>query len=193
MSTISNLSKLKTDLAKLIETGKWLFNAIQYESIEGAPVQFEKVLGEDFEKFKKELPSFNNEYQTWYSEAKALIKLLLPDRTEDFARLYEKPRTRKEITFENYVVEDYLQGLRVTRGGGAVTVVAPSAAVPRFEQQYNIVKAAEKRFESSLFDIKQLVQADLFDSEIETAKELQKNKFYRAAGAVAGVAFATSM
>jgi hypothetical protein len=38
-----------------------------------------------------------------------------------------------------------------------------------------------------LFDIKQIVQADLFDSELESAKELSKNKFYRAAGAVAGV------
>lgn len=50
-----------------------------------------------------------------------------------------------------------------------------------------ILKAAQKRFESSLFEIRQLVQADLFDSEIESARHLLKNKFYRAAGAVAGV------
>jgi hypothetical protein len=43
------------------------------------------------------------------------------------------------------------------------------------------------RFESSLFEIRQLVQADLFDSELEAAEELAKNKFTRAAGAVAGV------
>jgi hypothetical protein len=43
------------------------------------------------------------------------------------------------------------------------------------------------RFESSLFDIRQLVQADLFDSELDAAKELAKNKFTRAAGALAGV------
>ena len=38
-----------------------------------------------------------------------------------------------------------------------------------------------------LFDIKQLVQADIFDSELEAARELLKHKFVRAAGAIAGV------
>ena len=35
--------------------------------------------------------------------------------------------------------------------------------------------------------IRQLAQADLFDSELDAAKELAKNKFTRAAGAVAAV------
>jgi hypothetical protein len=43
------------------------------------------------------------------------------------------------------------------------------------------------RFESSLFDIRQLVQADLFDSELDAAEELIKQGFTRAAGALAGV------
>jgi hypothetical protein len=43
------------------------------------------------------------------------------------------------------------------------------------------------RFDTSLFDIRQLVQADLFDSELEAARELAKHGFVRAAGAVAGV------
>ena len=38
-----------------------------------------------------------------------------------------------------------------------------------------------------LFDIRQLVQADLFDSELDSAKELAKHKFFRASGALAGV------
>jgi hypothetical protein len=51
----------------------------------------------------------------------------------------------------------------------------------------NILRSAKARFESSLFDIRQLVQADLFDSELEASKELAKKKFVRAAGALAGV------
>lgn len=50
-----------------------------------------------------------------------------------------------------------------------------------------ILKSVQSRFESSLFDIRQLAQADLFDSELDAAKELAKNKFSRAAGALAGV------
>lgn len=38
-----------------------------------------------------------------------------------------------------------------------------------------------------MFDIKKLVQADLFDSELATAQELLKKGFLRAAGAICGV------
>jgi hypothetical protein len=56
-----------------------------------------------------------------------------------------------------------------------------------FANQLAIVKSAKKRFESSLFNIHQIVQANLFDSELEAAEELLKNGFLRGAGAVAGV------
>ncbi|WP_242912365.1 hypothetical protein [Brevundimonas pishanensis] len=110
----------------------------------------------------------------------------MPDRLNDFVRLHEKPKSRKDIGFGNYVMEDYLQGLKVTTGYGDVKV-DPSAAMPQFEQMINIVAATKRRFDSSLFDIKQLVQADLFDSEISAARHLLKQKFARAAGAMAGV------
>jgi len=65
--------------------------------------------------------------------------------------------------------------------------VSKSAAISQFNQQLAILKSAQGRFESSLFDIKQLVQADLLDSELDAARLLSKNKFYRAAGAIVGV------
>ena len=55
------------------------------------------------------LPSFKDDYQPWYSEAKALVRQLLPDRLTDFTRYYEKPKSRREVTIENYTIEDYLQ------------------------------------------------------------------------------------
>lgn len=186
MSKISNLEKYNLDLEKLIDKGDWLCNAIYYE-IKNDDDAYKTALGEKYDGFKKKLPKFAEGYQSYYSEAKVLIKLLLPDRLADFVRLYEKPKTRKDITYENYVIEDYLQKLSVTRGWEKNKVVGPDAAVPKFEQQHNILKSTKDRFESSLFDIQQLVQADIFDSEIDTAHELLKNKFVRAAGAVAGV------
>ena len=127
------------------------------------------------------MPNFSNEYETWYSEAKALIRQLLPDRLDDFIGHYEKPKTRKDITYESYRISDYLMGLHIPR------VVNTDAAIPRFRQQLAIVKAVRKRFESSLFDIKQIVQADLFDSELEAAKALAKHGFLRDGGVIAGV------
>ena len=73
------------------------------------------------------------------------------------------------------------------RGAYREKVVGPDAAIPRLQQQVAFVNAAKTRFESSLFDIRQLLQADLFDSELEAADHLLKNKFARAAGALGGV------
>jgi len=80
-----------------------------------------------------------------------------------------------------------LQGLNITRGYQKEKVVGPDAAIPHFRQQLAILASAKERFESSLFNIRELVQADLFDSELDAAKELAKKKFTRGAGALAGV------
>ena len=182
----SNLDKYKLDLKSLIQRGDDLYIFMQYECF---PDKVEALLKKQkkFSNFKDNLLSFTEEYQLWYSEAQAIIKQLLPDRLDDFIKLYESSKVRKEISFANYTIADYLQGLRVTRGLNEEEMVGPSAAIPRFVQQLSILKSVQKRFESSLFDIKQLVQADLFDSELDAARELLKNKFIRAAGAMAGV------
>ena len=181
-----NVERYKKDLDALIRKGIELNYAMQQECHPQEMARaVEESLGDKADVAIRAFPSFKEEYQPWYSEAKALVRQLLPDRLADFTRYYEKPKTRKEITFENYTIEDYLQGL--TRRRGIDTVVGPAAAISRFYQQFNIVKGIREHFQSSLFDIRQLAQADLFDSEIDVAKELTKNKFFRAAGVVAGV------
>ena len=181
-----NINRYQEDLDALLNKGGQLLNAIQYACFPDAITRDAKrKLGEKAEEFIQSFPQFEDEYQPWYSEAKALIRQLLPDRLDDFTRFYEKPRSRKDITFENYTIEDYLQGLTVTLGTSEVA--GPDAAIPRFRQQLSLVKGISGRFRSSLFQIRQIAQADLFDSELDAAKELAKNKFYRAAGVVAGV------
>ena len=185
---ITNLEKYKKDLEQLIIEGESLFNAIQFECYpKEFKTQVKKAFNEKrYSEILKNLPSFKEKYQYWYTESLSIITLLLPDRMNDFVKLYEKPKGRKEIKYGNYVIEDYLQGLSVTRSQYE-KVVGPEAAIPQFQQQLNILKSVKRRFESSLFDIKQLVQADLFDSELDTARELNKKGFTRGAGAVAGV------
>lgn len=189
----SNLDRYKKDLDCLVDKGENLLNAMQFETF---PEEFKRAVkkklatDEAVKEFLKSLPSFKGTYQLWYSEAKVLVKQLLPDRLSDFVSHYEKPKARKGISYENYKIEDYLQDLRVTRTAGYLEetkLAGPDAAIPQFRQQLAILKSVKMRFESSLFDIRQLVQADLFDSELDAAGELAKNKFTRAAGAVAGV------
>jgi hypothetical protein len=180
---MNNLQKYEKDLESLILRGSKLYNAMLFEC---HPEHVRKQLGKKAEEFIKDLPKFNDEYQNWYSESLAVIKLLLPDRTNDFIKLYEKPKNRKSIEYGNYVIEDYLQNLVVTAPSGD-RKVGPEAATSQFQQQLNILKSVKQRFKSSLFDIKQLVQADLFDSELEAAQELNKKGFTRGAGAISGV------
>lgn len=184
----SNLDRFKADLEKLIKKGGQLQMAMQLDCYpEKFKEQLQRQLKDKTEEFIKDLPSFHSEYQSWYSESLAFLRQVLPDRVQDFTRHYEKPKTRKEISYENYRIEDYLQGLSVTRGAYKEKVVGTDAAIPQFRQQLAIVEAAQSRFESALFDILHIVQADLLDSELEAAEHLVKSKYFRAAGAVAGV------
>lgn len=183
------IDKYEKDLDALLELGDSLAMAMQYEC---KTESFKKGVEEELGKKRAKkalalLPSFKEKYQTWYSEAKVLIKQLLPDRLNDFVRYYEKPQRRKTIDSESYRIEDSLQGLTITKGLMEIVVVEPSAAMPQLDQQIAILKSIKPRFTSSLFEIQQLVQADLFDSELDSAKELAKNKYFRGAGAVAGV------
>lgn len=182
-----NIDKFKADLLALITQGHDLENSLHRACFkDDFDSRVKKLVGkEKAAEVIKALPDFKTSYEAWYSEALAVIRQVLPDRLADFVSLYERAKGRKILTNENYVIRDYLHGLTLNRNGEVV--VPLSAAIPQMRQQVAILKAAERRFESSLFDMAQLVQADLFDSELESARELLRHKFLRAAGAVAGV------
>lgn len=187
---ITNLEKYRKDLDTLILEAREVQNSLTYSAFGHNDFYgdlLEQLGGDEkeAEAFIKNIKPFGAAYQHWYSEALPLVRQLLPDRLNDFIRLYEKPKSRKDITYESYRIEDACQGLRTTFGG---TVRADAkAAIPLLTQQIAIVEAIKRRFESSLFDIKQLVLADVFDSELDGAQELLKSKYARAAGAIAGV------
>ncbi|MGY3257048.1 hypothetical protein [Pseudomonas chlororaphis] len=186
---ISNLEKYRKDLDALLSEASTLAMCLTYEA---SPDRFRKAVlkssngdEEKAEKFLKGLPSFKKAYHHWYSEAVTLVKQLLPDRLNDFVRLYERPKTRKTLDAETYRIEDACQGLQTSRLGDVLASM--QTAIPLLDQQIAIVESIKRRFESSLFDIKQLVQADLYDSELDTSRGLLKSGFARAAGAIAGV------
>jgi len=183
-----NLEKFKKDLDKLLDEGELLYHAMVVEQLSVEErAKHKKELGKKFVDFEKQIPRFSEKYQSWYSEALECIRQILPSRMEDFTSLYKINSKRKEITYENYTIFDYLQGLVVTRSLLKEKVVGPDAAVPKFRQQLKIVESLKRKFESSLFDIRTLVQADLFDSELDAARELNKKGFARGAGALASV------
>nr|WP_306266473.1 HEPN domain-containing protein [Pararhizobium sp. IMCC3301] len=183
--------RFEDELDTLIADGNMLYMAIQHECVgeafEDATSKMFKGNEEKIKKYLEELPDFKTDYQAWYSEARAVVKQIFPDRLNDFISYYELPRVRKDITFQNYMIRDYLQGLHITRGWENEVVVEGRAAIPEFVQQLNIVKAAKKKLNSSLLDLTAILQADLFDSEVDSARALAKAGFLRASGAICGV------
>jgi len=173
----SNLDKFRKDLEKLIKTADQLYFTMAYDL---------DLLNEDAKKEveKIRISNFKGAYEKWYTEALYVVKQILPERLDDFVKLYKNDK-RKEVDYSTYTMSDYLLGISVTHG--IRNVVEPKAGLPKFEIQKGILESAMKRFESSLFDIRQIFQADIFDSEIESARELLKNGYERPAGTLVGV------
>lgn len=181
-----NLNKFKEDLDRLILEGDDLEKSLFFLAFDKIQaIKYFNIKEDQKNEFFSKLPPFSVNYEAWYSEALAVIKQILPDRLQDFRDHFEIPKGRKELDHLSYRISDALKGLTVTRG--AKTVLDFKVALPHLRQQVSILRAAERRFRSSLFEIKQLVQADLFDSEIDSARELLRKKFLRGAGAIAGV------
>lgn len=186
----NNLEKFKKDLQRLKDQGAALDIGLHCLA-HGKNQYFANLVKSgwqerDAEIYLKSGINFKQYYQPWYSECVAMISQLLPERLSDFIGHYEPLKTRKDVTWATYTIRDAIIGLQVTRGEDIL--VDDRAAIPHFQIQRSIVDSCSSRFESSLFDIKHLVQADLLDSELSAARELLKNGFLRAAGAVAGVA-----
>lgn len=181
----ATINKYKDDIKKLEDWGLVMSLGMDMHNSE----EFNKLKKKDRDDLKKYDGSFEKLYQGWYTESHALIKQILPDRLLEFETLYKGEGKRKEIGSMTYTIQDWLIGTRasVNTFTGEKYFNDLAIANMRFQTQLGILKSVKSRFKSSLFGIKQLVQADLFDSELETARELLKNGFFRGAGAIAGV------
>src|SRR3989338_5719766 len=174
-----SIEKYKKDIAALLQRGESLHLTMLLEQY---PESKDK-LGLDKEALKK-LPAFSEKYQQWYSEALVCLEQLLPSRADYFVSYYKPTKSRKSLTVETYTIADYLKGISVTLGCQKTKVVGLDAAINPFKQQLHIIESLKSRFESTLFDIKTLIQADIFDHEIDAASELMKNGYLRASGAL---------
>jgi hypothetical protein len=181
----SNIERYKDDLARLIKLGSEMLRDAYYENRAEHKV---KLSDEDKADAATVKNSFRRNYQKWFTEAAEVIRQLLPTRLDEFVHHYKGDGKRKKLDNTTYTVQDWLMGIRSRADfEGNKYFDDSGVATSRLQTQTHILASVERRFESSLFDIRQLVQADLFDSEIDAARELLKHGFLRAAGAVAGV------
>lgn len=181
---MSNIAKYKDNLDALVALGSKMDLDITYRYLED-----QGKLEEKHKKSAAEIKgALEKDYQRWFTESCAVIKQLLPDRLTEFDHLYKGDGKRKEINSATFNIQDWLNGIRSGTNAYGEKYYDDFAIVSmRFRTQHSILQSLESRFESTLFDIRQFVQADLFDSELDAARELMKHGFLRGAGAIAGV------
>lgn len=173
----SNLDRYKQELNRLIE----MANEMLSDLAKGVKAQKARSS-------ESGTGIFFSKYQNWYTEAQEVVKQLIPSRGEEFCSLYKIDGRRKTMNQGSYCIQDWLLGARAgEKYDGEKYFDDLGVVAMKFQSQLYILKSAQLKFSSNLLNIKQLLQADLFDSEIEIAKELSKKGFVRAAGAIAGV------
>ena len=173
----NKIEELKEELEALVYQGNLLLYVMKDEISKLGEDQSQT--GKQVEELNVQLPEFRSDYETWYSESLQVVKRIIPERLDDFIKQY-KNEEREAVNPFTYTVYDFL-----------IRFITPKTrlgrAVPKMQNQVSILRSAEKRFKSSLFDIKEVLQAELFDSELDAARELCKKGFIRGAGAIAGV------
>lgn len=178
----SNLDKYRKEIQDLREEGLYLKFGLRNEMhINFTDSELEGLSEDIVKRIKK--ATFNDKYQKWYNASLAAIKQLLPDRMVDFISAYHLDAKKgKDLT--NYGIEDYILGMTLVHYSKESNY---SIIQSKLELQYQIVCSLSDRLDSSLFEIKQLIESDLFDSEIEAASMLAQKGFLRGAGAICGV------
>jgi hypothetical protein len=134
--------------------------------------------------------AFGAPYQAWYSQAMPVVHQLLPERYEEFCRLYRDEEIDSAQTRATYTISDYIHGRVRYVGQGQSR--RPSfdfadAALGKLTFQVDILAAAAARVGALVADIQGTLEASLLDDELETAAALLAAKHLRSAGVIAGV------
>jgi hypothetical protein len=96
--------KYRESVEDLIKRGFDLVTVLAYEV---APDAAKKKYGLET---VDSLPSLRSEYESWYSEALATLRQLLPDRVDDFVGHYKPIKPRKNIDLSTFTISDFLHG-----------------------------------------------------------------------------------
>ena len=124
-------------------------------------------------------------YEPWYTKALSVITAVTPERAADFHDAYRVDH-RKGIHCATYTISDYLSNL-VVRFGNEPTFDTSRVFASKMIGQLGIVQAAAGIAPTVLHDIRTTLQAELMDSDLEAATELQRAGYLRPAGVVCGV------
>jgi len=127
-------------------------------------------------------------YQRWYTKAISVMKEFCPERLDEFNGYYEL-QNRKDVNAQTYTIKDFIAGYSAAINPFTGKKVFNDFKVfkRKFLMQLAILSSVESKIDSILGNIKSVLEAELFDDELEAAKELLRKRFFRPSGALAGV------
>lgn len=157
---------VKKEISKLFDEGKDILNGFVEDKEEKTGI-------------------LRRKYQVWYTKALIVVKEILPSRYYEFVECYSCSK-RKEISCSNFSMSDYLMGISVSRGG--VRAFDPkTVGLMRFVTQVDIVKSIVENVDNVLFNIKNNIEFEILDNELDSSRKLLKKGYLRSAGAICGV------
>lgn len=137
------------------------------------------------DKENKKTIILGQKYQTWYTKSNIVVKEVLPNRHDEFIECY-KCSKRKEISYSNFGMYDYLMGICISRGGTPL-FDPKDAGLTKFLNQLNIINSIIENIDNVLFNIKSNIEFEILDDELASSKKLWKKGYLRSAGALCGV------
>lgn len=165
----SNYIKIKDEISKLINDGKKIMKVLN-------------LLGNSSKDYSKNHYFFTLKYQEWYTKSLPVIRHLLPDRLEEFKRLYHI-EGGSNIDNSTYTIEDYLQG--VIFEDYSRQYVA-KITLYKLKNQVFIVNSVFSRLNSLLANIDELIHADIFTGFLEMGYYLLEEGYKDPAAVLAG-------
>ena len=114
-------------------------------------------------------------YQVWYSKCLVLIKQLNPDRYDEFVSAYG---SKKENGIHTWFYSS---------NDPDIAEYDYRYAINCINTQLGIVKSTTDMVDFKVKDIVSLLESELFDDELASAKNLMNKGYLRAAGAICGV------
>lgn len=124
------------------------------------------------------------QYQKWYSMSLTLISEFIPSKITEFTSVYEKQGYWGGMGVFNLIRFDTLIPSDGKRG--KIEIINEFRYL--FEIQRSIILSVPDVAKINENSLREIISANFVDREIEEAEYLYHKKFYRCAGALAGVA-----
>ncbi len=155
---------------------------------EKVPKLLEMTTQEILKKSVKKIKHPKEEYYAWYDRAYEVVRILRPRKLKEFERLYYGNQNVENDVNLNVMMagtKNYIQGWVFQKNNQTIDFFY--TFLINFMAQQNILSAIYQNFDNPLFNLERDIHLEIYKSEMDIAKDLEKQGNLRTAGAIASV------